>query len=400
MTATHAPAAASTSPRVRFNIFEHLSGRMRLVPVLASLLLVWLFFWVQQTAFLSPRNLTNLVMQTVVVATLALGLVLVLLVAEIDLSVAALSGAAAVIAGRLATDQGWSPVLACVVALAFGVLWGLMQGTIVRYGAPSFIVTLGGSLALGGILLWLLPDAGQISLANSSLRFIAGAYLDRSVGWALALAVIVGYGVNCWTQYRARRRVGLDASVPMHLVLPVATVAVGTLVAVYVLNSYRGVPVVVAILMALLVSLSYLSTQTRWGLRIYAVGGNREAAQRAGIPVTRTLLWCFAAAGFFAALGGIFAASRLLGVSNQSGGGSLLLEAIAAAVIGGTSLFGGRGTVWSALLGALVIGSISNGMDLLGYPTEAKLAATGAILVLATLSDVVISRGSLRWPRQ
>jgi D-xylose transport system permease protein len=399
VTATHAPAATSV-PRVRFNLLEHLSGRMRLVPVLASLVLVWAFFWTQQSAFLSPRNLTNLAMQMVVVATLALGLVLVLLVAEIDLSVAALSGAAAAIAGRLATDQGWNPALACAVALVFGVVWGVMQATIVLYGAPSFIVTLGGSLALGGILLWLLPPAGQIALANNPLRYIAGAFLDRSVGWGLALATIVGYGANCWIQYRARRRVGLNANVTMHLVVPIATVAVGALVTIYVLNSYRGVPVVVAILMAMLVLLSYLSTQTRWGLRIYAVGGNREAARRAGIPVTRTLLWCFAAAGFFAALGGIFAASRLLGVSSQSGGGSLLLEAIAAAVIGGTSLFGGRGVIWSALLGALVIGSISNGMDLLGYPTEAKLAATGLILVLATLSDVVISRGSLAWPRQ
>jgi len=399
VTATHAPAATS-APQVRFNLLEHLSGRMRLVPVLASLVLVWAFFWTQQPAFLSPRNLTNLAMQMVVVATLALGLVLVLLVAEIDLSVAALSGAAAAIAGRLATDQGWNPALACAIALAFGVLWGVMQATVVLYGAPSFIVTLGGSLALGGILLWLLPPAGQIALANSPLRYIAGAFLDRSVGWLLALATIVGYAANALIQFRARRRVGLDANATMHLVVPIATVALGTLVTIYVLNSYRGVPVVVAILMAMLVLLSYLSTQTRWGLRIYAVGGNREAARRAGIPVTRTLLWCFAAAGFFAALGGIFAASRLLGVSSQSGGGSLLLEAIAAAVIGGTSLFGGRGVVWSALLGALVIGSISNGMDLLGYPTEAKLAATGLILVLATLSDVVISRGSLAWPRQ
>ena len=399
MTATHAPAASSV-PQVRFNLLEHLLGRMRLVPVLISLLLVWAFFWSQSSAFLSARNLTNLAMQTVVVATLALGLVLVLLVAEIDLSVAALSGAAAAIAGRLATDQGWNPAVAVLVALAFGVLWGLGQALIVLYGAPSFIVTLGGSLALGGVLLWLLPDAGQIGLANSPLRFIAGAYLDRAVGWGLALAVIIGYGANVLAQFHARRRVGLDANVGLHIVLPIAVVAVGTLVAIYVLNSYRGVPVVVAILMAMLVLLSYMSTQTRWGLRIYAVGGNREAARRAGIPVTRTLLWCFAAAGFFAALGGIFAASRLLGVSSQSGGGSLLLEAIAAAVIGGTSLFGGRGVVWSALLGALVIGSISNGMDLLGYPTEAKLVATGLILVLATLSDVVISRGSLAWPRQ
>lgn len=400
MTSALAAARSSTTAAWRTGLLEGLAGRLRLIPVLISILLVWGFFWVQQPAFLTPRNMTNLALQTVVVATLALGLVLVLLVAEIDLSVAALSGTAAAIAGRLAVDLGWSPVLACVAALAFGLLWGIVQGLIILYGGPSFIVTLAGSLALQGMLLALLPAAGQISLANSPLRYIAGAYLQPAASWALAVVGLAAYTVHCMSHYMARRRVGLASSPLKSVGIPVAAAALATLLVVSVLNSYRGVPVVVALLLILLTTLSFVTTQTRFGVRIYAVGGNREAARRAGIPVTRILLWSFAAAGLFAAMGGLFAASRLLGVSNQSGGGSLLLEAIAAAVIGGTSLFGGRGVVWSALLGALVIGSISNGMDLLGYPTEAKLAATGAILVLATLTDVVLSRGSLSWPRR
>jgi D-xylose transport system permease protein len=401
MTATTESARpAGTSPEApRESLLALMSGRLRLIPVLISLLVVWIVFFLADPLFLSARNLSNLALQTVVTATLAVGLVLVLLVAEIDLSAAALSGAAAIIAGRLATDQGWNPWVACVVALAFGVAWGLVQATLVLYGGPSFIITLAGSLALQGLLIWLLPRAGQVSLANNDLRFIVGAYLTPAAAWAVGALGLLGYAANTVFKFRARRRVGLPADPVRNLALPIGLTAVAVAAVVLVLNSSRGVPIVVAMLIAVLALLSYVSTQTRWGIRLYAVGGNREAARRAGIPVRRTLLWSFALSGFFAALAGLIAASRLLGVSVQSGGGSLLLEAIAAAVIGGTSLFGGRGVVWSALLGALVIGSISNGMDLLGLPTEVKLAAQGAILVLATLSDVIISRGSLRWPR-
>jgi D-xylose transport system permease protein len=401
MTATTESARpAGTSPEApRESLLALMSGRLRLIPVLISLLVVWIVFFLADPLFLSARNLSNLALQTVVTATLAVGLVLVLLVAEIDLSAAALSGAAAIIAGRLATDQGWNPWVACVVALAFGVAWGLVQATLVLYGGPSFIITLAGSLALQGLLIWLLPRAGQVSLANNDLRFIVGAYLTPAAAWAVGALGLLGYAANTVSKFRARRRVGLPADPVRNLALPIGLTAVAVAAVVLVLNSSRGVPIVVAMLIAVLALLSYVSTQTRWGIRLYAVGGNREAARRAGIPVRRTLLWSFALSGFFAALAGLIAASRLLGVSVQSGGGSLLLEAIAAAVIGGTSLFGGRGVVWSALLGALVIGSISNGMDLLGLPTEVKLAAQGAILVLATLSDVIISRGSLRWPR-
>lgn len=398
-----APVTASTAlpPAVsRRERFKSTASRFRLGPVLVVLVLVWIFFAIQNPLFLSPVNLSNLTLQTAVTATIALGLVFVLLLGEIDLSVAALSGVAASIAGNLAVNAGWNPILAVVVALVFGVAWALAQAVIVLYGAPSFIVTLAGSLALGGILLASLPDSGQISLANDPLKLIAGTYLSAPLGWLVCLIAILLAGAFYLLRWRRRVRLGLPTSFVKSAVIPIAAVIVLAVAIVLVMNLHRGVPLMFAILVGTVGLFAYITTQTRFGIRLYAVGGNREAARRAGIPVGKTILWAFAFAGFFSALGGVFAASRLLGVSVQSGGGTLLLEAIAAAVIGGTSLFGGKGTVWSALLGALLIGSISNGMDLLGLPTEAKQIVTGIILAAATVADVVLSRGTFSWRKR
>lgn len=389
------PPAASRTER-----FKAVATQFRLGPVLAVLVLVWIFFAIVNPLFLSPVNLSNLTLQTAVTATIALGLVFVLLLGEIDLSVAALSGVAGSIAGNLAVNAGWDPILAVVVALVFGVLWALMQAVIVLYGAPSFIVTLAGSLALGGILLASLPDSGQISLSNSPLKLIAGSYLSAPLGWLACLIAILLSALFFTTRHLRRRKLGLQTSFAKNLLLPVAAIAVLAVAIVLIMNLHRGVPMIFAILVGIVGLFAYVTSQTRFGIRLYAVGGNREAARRAGIPVGKTILWSFAFAGFFSALGGVFAASRLLGVSIQSGGGTLLLEAIAAAVIGGTSLFGGKGTVWSALLGALLIGSISNGMDLLGLPTEAKQIVTGIILAAATVADVILSRGTFSWRKR
>jgi len=259
------------------------------------------------------------------------------------------------------------------------------------FGAPSFVVTLGGSLALGGALLLLLPDAGQINLATTPIADIAGTYISPSLGW-----ILLAGGLGLVAALRLLRlRQGPGGGVgrrDLGVLVPTVLAAVA---AVAILNSYRGVPVAVAIFLGLLVALWYLATQTRFGTYLYAVGGNVEAARRAGIDVPRLRVVTFALAGGFAAIAGIIAASRLLGVSTQSGSGTLLLQAIAAAVIGGASLFGGRGSVWAALLGALLIGSASNGLDLRGSPDEVKLIVQGAILVLAVAIDAVVSRGSL-----
>ncbi|CAN5372905.1 ABC transporter permease [soil metagenome] len=403
MTATqHAPAPVpSATPQApeesRWTQIRSSARQFRLGPVLVVLVLVWIFFTVQNPLFLSPVNLSNLTLQTAVTATIALGLVFVLLLGEIDLSVAALSGVAAAITGSLTITLGWNPWAACLVGLAVGVAWSLVQAVIVLYGPPSFIVTLAGSLALGGVLLLCLPQSGQITLAGNPLGSIAGSYLPALGGWG---AAIVATLLTLWffaSRHRSRSAKQLPSSLVRNVVVPVAAVVVLSIAIVLILNAHRGVPIMFAILVAIVGLFAYVTTQTRFGVRLYAVGGNREAARRAGIPIGKTILWAFAFSGFFSALGGIFAASRLLGVSNQSGGGTLLLEAIAAAVIGGTSLFGGKGTVWSALLGALLIGSISNGMDLLGLPTEAKDIVTGLILVAATIADVILSRGSFSW---
>jgi len=378
-------------------VVEALAGEYRLVPVCIALAFIWLFFAITTENFLSPRNLSNLSLQIVVTGVLALGLVLVMLIAEIDLSVAALSGVCASIMALLTVDEGWSPVLAVAAAIAAGALFGALQGGIVVFGAPSFVVTLGGSLALGGALLLLLPDAGQINLAETPIADVAGTYIAPEVGWGLVLVGLVAFVALRLRALRGGRgtAAGGGASRTAHVLLPAVLAGVTAVAAIAILNSYRGVPVAVAIFLGLLLALWYLTTQTRFGTYLYATGGNEEAARRAGIGVTRLRVVTFALAGGFAAIAGIIAASRLLGVSTQSGSGTLLLQAIAAAVIGGASLFGGRGSIWAALLGALVIGSVSNGLDLRGSPDEVKLIVQGAILVLAVAIDAVVSRGSL-----
>jgi D-xylose transport system permease protein len=400
------PATAEREPRAahesdaagdrRGQIVEALTGEWRVIPVLIALAAIWVFFALGDSSFVSPRNLSNLSLQIVVTGVLALGLVLILLVGEIDLSVAASSGVCATVMSTLFVNHGWSAGPAILVAVLLGAAVGGVQAAIVVYGSPSFVVTLGGALMLQGALIALLPNAGQINLADTSIADIAGTYLDAATGWTLAVVAMLGFAVLRWTRHAANRRRKIQTHLVRDVLAPVCLICAVSVAAVAVLNAYQGVPVAVAIFLALLLTFSYITTQTRYGVHLFAAGGNRDAARRAGVPVTKLIVSTFVVAGACAAIGGIIAASRVLGVSVQSGQGSLMLEAIAAAVIGGTSLFGGRGTVWAALLGALVIGSISNGMDLRGMATEVKLVVEGAILIAAITVDAVIARGSLR----
>jgi D-xylose transport system permease protein len=279
-----------------------------------------------------------------------------------------------------------------LAAILVGAAVGLVQGAVVVFGAPSFVVTLGGSLIMSGVLLLLLPSAGQINLADNPISNLANTFLAPWLGWALACAALAFFAWLRWSECPGRERSELLREVAA----PLALAAVVVLALVGVFSSYQGVPLAVAIFLGLLLALWYVTKQTRFGTYLYAIGGNREAARRAGVHVGRLRLATFVIAGACAALAGVLAASRLLGVSTQAGGGPLLLQAVAAAVIGGASLFGGRGSVWAALLGALVIGSISNGLDLLGSADEVKLIVQGAILIIAVTLDAVISRGSLR----
>jgi D-xylose transport system permease protein len=391
-------ASAPTWAARRHELLERLSGEWRLVPVLVSLAAIWIFFALQTDVFLGSRNLSNLSAQIAVTSIIALGLVLVLIVAEIDLSVAALSAVSAAITAKLVVQSGVPAGVGVAIGLAAGAGIGLVQGAVVTtFGAPAFIVTLGGSLALQGLLLTLLPaDTGLIPLSGTPLENIAGSYLSGPVAGALVVVATLLVGALRWQSYSHRRAEGLPSSMVTSVVLPTVAVAAGGALFVAVLNAYRGVPTPIVIVLLLLAVFFWMTTQTRFGTYLYAIGDNAEAARRAGIPVGRVKLTAFVLVGMLSAIGGIVAASRVLAVSPQSGESTLLLEAVAAAVIGGASLFGGRGSVWAALLGALVIGSISNGMFLINASTEMRLAVEGFILVVAVVADAVISRGTLR----
>lgn len=393
---TAAPAEHRQRPR-RSEFLEALSGRYRMVPILFVLVVIWVIFWSQEPAFLSSRNLSNLLVQTVVTGILALGLTFILLLGEIDLSVAATSGACAALSGLLVTQFHWSVVPAVVLAIGMGGGIGAIQGGIITsFGAPAFLVTLGGSLALQGLLLWILPSGvGQIPLLGTPFDVLGSLFLPSWLGWGLGILGIVGFSLVRLRTFQGRRQHGFTTNPLRDVLTPAACVAVVVLIALSVLNDYRGLPASVAIFLIFVIVAAYIMASTRFGLYIYAIGANAEAARRAGIQVGNLRIAAFIIAGVLAAIAGVFAESRVLGVTVDSGGGTLLLEAIAAAVIGGTSLFGGRGTVWAALIGALVIGSISNGMDLLGVGTEVKFVVEGSILVLATVLDAIITRGSI-----
>jgi len=367
-------------------------GRFHSVPVIIVLAAIWLFFSTRSDAYLSSQNITNLVLQIVTTAILALGVVFVLLVGEIDLSSAVLSGVCATVVANAAVSSGWSLWLALAAGIALGMTAMLVQSLIVVFGVPSLIVTLGGMVVFQGLLLVVLPPEFTVSVGGTDYAKIASSHLPTGASFVLAVLVWAGYAVSRWRQVSSRKdRVWAAAS----------TLVVGAAVlgGVTVLTRADGLPLPVLILGALLVVAAYVTTRTRYGVHLYAVGGDRDAAQRAGIPVYRMVVYSFLVLGACAAIAGVIDAARLLSVSNSSGGGSLMLNAIAAAVVGGTSLFGGRGSVWSALLGALVIGSINNGVQLLGYSPEVQNFATGGVLVVAVAMDVVITRGSL-WPKR
>lgn len=365
--------------------------RFRSVPVLGVLALIWLFFYSQNTAFLSSQNLTNLALQIVTTAILALGIVFVLLVGEIDLSSAVLSGVCATIVANLVVNAGWNLYLALAIGLITGVGLMLIQSMIIVFGVPSLIMTLGGMVIFQGLLLVVLPPEFAVNVGGTDFAKIASSHLPMSFTFALAAAVWIAYAVTRWNTRGTKK--------PVAIFLPILIFGIALFGGVAVLVRDKGLPLPVLILAILLLAASYLTTRTRYGVRLYAVGGNREAAKRAGIPVSRMVIYSFMILGACAMIAGVIDASRLLGVSTSSGGGPLMLNAIAAAVVGGTSLFGGKGSVWSALLGALVIGSITNGVQLLGFSPEVQNFATGGVLVIAVAMDVVITRGSF-WPRR
>jgi D-xylose transport system permease protein len=379
---------AGTSALRRF-----VQGDLASLRVVLGLAVIWAIFQFENDRFLSAENLTNLMLQITAVGLISIGIVYVLLLGEIDLSVGAVSGLAAAVMTVLNVQHGWSPYLAILAAVLVGTAIGLFQGSVFsRFGVPSFVVTLAGLLAWQGALLQVLGSTGSINIDDSKITGLANTFYSDAVGWVIAVVVIAAYAGVVLAGYRSRVAHGLTGESMTPLLIRIALLAAIALVAVAVLNSDRGVPLALLILLAFVVGFEYVARRTRFGRHVYAVGGNAEAARRAGIGVNKIRVAVFALASTMAAIGGILAASRLLAVNQSSGGSELLLLAIAGPVIAGTSLFGGRGAVWTALLGALVIGSIANGMDLLALSSAVKFMVTGGVLLLAVIVDAIARR--------
>ena len=379
----------------RLGAFARLArGELGSLRVLITIAVIWAIFQIANDRFLSAINLTNLSLQIAAVGTISVGVVLVLLLGEIDLSVGAVSGLAAGVMAVLAVKEGVSPALAILAGLLTGTAIGLFNGFMVTtFGIPSFVVTLAGLLGWQGALLLVLGDTGTINLpADTVITDLAGTFYDPIVGWVLAVAVVAAYLLTGLNERRVRTRSGLENDPLAGLVIRTVLIGAAAFAVVAVLSEDRGIPLAPLILVAFCAIFVYITKRTTFGRHIYAVGGNAEAARRAGIRVTRVKIAVFAIASTMAAAGGILAASRLLAVNQASGSGDLLLLAIAGPVIAGVSLFGGRGSVWAALLGAVVIGSISNGMDLLGLDSDVKYMITGGVLLAAVTIDAVTSR--------
>ena len=368
-------------------------GDLASVRVIIAIAVIWIIFEAENSRFLSAVNLTNLVLQITATGLISVGVVYVLLLGEIDLSVGAVSGATSALMAVLNVQHGWNPYLAIAAAVVMGVAIGLIQGTLFSYfGVPSFVITLAGLLAWQGLQLYILGDTGSVNVTDGKIVGLANHFYSDAAGWVMAAVAIAAYAGVTLSSLRSRRAAGLTDTDATGPIARIVIVAAAVIAVVAVLNASRGVPLAVLILVAFVVGMQYVATRTLFGRHVFAVGGNAEAARRAGIRATRVRIIVFAISGAMAAIGGILAASRLLAVDNSSGGSDLLLFAIAGPVIAGTSLFGGRGSVWSALLGAIVIGSISNGMDLLALQSSVKFMVTGGVLVAAVVVDALARR--------
>ncbi|HET6448193.1 MAG TPA: sugar ABC transporter permease [Conexibacter sp.] len=383
------PVAEREQEDSRFAVLQRVAqGELGSLRVLIGLVVIWAIFTLANDRFLTATNLVNLSLQIAATGMISIGVVLVLLLGEIDLSVGIVSGLCAGIMAVLVEQHGWPAVPGIAAAIAAGAAIGLFQGSIVaRFGIPSFVVTLAGLIGWQGALLLVLGSTGTVNITNSAIVDLAGTFYSGATAWIIAAVVVALFALSSLDARRRRLRSGLVAATPVVVAVRVAAVALVAFGVVAVLDQDRGLPLALVILVAFVVVFDFVVRRTRFGRHVLALGGNAEAARRAGIRINRVRVTVFVLASSLAACGGILFASRLLAVNQSSGGSDLLLLAIAGPVIAGTSLFGGRGTVWSALLGGLVIGSISNGMDLLALPSSTKYMVTGGVLLAAVVVD-------------
>ncbi len=371
------------------------SGDLGMLPVIVGLVLISIVFSSLNPVFLAPNNLVNLLFDCATVGVISLGIVCVLMLGEIDLSVGSMSGLASALVGVLWVNSGWpvagAILTAIVVGMAVGALYAFLYN---RLGMPSFIASLSGLLALLGMQLYILGPTGSINLPYASPLVSFGQILIMPAWLSHALALLPGLilVVSGLSAMRRRRAAGLTAAPITFLAIKALGLTILLEAGVYYLNLGRGVPWMFGFFVLLAVTLNYALTRTKWGRSMFAVGGNREAARRSGINVRRIYTSAFVLCSTLAAIGGVLSAARLATSSQQAGTGDVNLNAIAAAVIGGTSLFGGRGSAYSALLGIIVIQAISNGLTLLNLSSSLRYMITGGVLAIAVIVDSLARR--------
>ena len=372
------------------------AGDVGVMPVVLGLCVIVAFFYSQNENFLTAGNFTNLMVQMAAVTTIAIGVVFVLLLGEIDLSIGYVSGIAGVVTAKLQFPDGsWETtgIVAIIVAVIVTALIGLFQGSFVAIiGVPSFVVTLAGLLFWQGVILYSIGDQGVIVIDDSLVNNVSNYFFSDTAGYLIAAIAIALFALSTLAGVISRRRHEIYNDNLILVVLKLLGFSAIVLGAIWWANDERGFPVAFLLVIVLLVFWTWVAERTTFGRHVYAVGGNAEAARRAGINVRRIRIQVFMISGAMAGFGGVIFASRLSSVDLNAGGGTILLDAIAAAVIGGTSLFGGRGRVISALMGSLVIATVANGIDLLGYSSAIKYMVTGAILLAAVTLDTVSRR--------
>jgi D-xylose transport system permease protein len=372
------------------------SGDVGSLPVIVGIVAITIYFTSKSSIFFSAVNFTNLIGQMAGVTVIAIGVVFVLLIGEIDLSIGYVSGVAGVVVAEMqlpGSGHDFPGLIAIALAILTGAVIGAIQGSFVAFiGVPSFVVTLAGLLVAQGVILKVLGTTGVIGIQEHQINDVANYVLSKNTGWIVAIVFTAGLAATALGTYISRWRAGLPTGNIILTVIRIVFYGGLAFAAVAVCNHSRGVPLVGLIVLFLVVLGAYVASRTTFGRHVYAVGGNAEAARRAGINVKLIRILVFMISGSMAAMGGIIFASRLNSVDLTAGGGTILLDAISAAVIGGVSLFGGRGRVSGALFGGLIIGMISNGIDLVGYTDAVKFITTGVILLAAVTLDTVARR--------
>ncbi|GAA3005415.1 sugar ABC transporter permease [Streptomyces fulvorobeus] len=368
------------------------AGDLGSIPVVIGLLIICVVFQSLNSEFLSAKNLSDIAVAMVATGMMAVGIIFVLLLGEIDLSVGSVSGVSGALVAVLSVTQGMNEWLAVFIAIVSGAAIGAIHGFFfARIGAPAFAVTLAGLLFWLGFMLQLLGDTGTINLDGDGVvgHLTTYYFADVAAAYGLAAIAVVGYFLSAFLDSRRREAAGIPARPLTDIVVRTAVLAVFAFAAAVMFNQYRGLPLALVLFLVVLVGTDFVLRRTAYGRKIFALGGSVEASRRAGINVTAIRVSVFAIAGTFAAIGGLFWASKIAAVNQGSGTGDLLMNVIAAAVIGGTSLFGGRGRTWNALLGVMVIVSIQYGLSLEGIATPINYMITGGVLLITVVIDSV-----------